>query len=280
MRVEEVLSEGVSTARDRIHLVFLDVAWKAVWLVVTLIFLLSVVVWFASDLRTIAWQDTGIRNLNDQLARRLLREFWNVHRDDIIRSVAAVFIFSAAFWFWLEAYFRARILRKPDPRLSRKERVLFLASSLLKTMLLAGAGATLVLITFSQILLAPTAEWPALWPDARGPAAASLIAILALAFLLTVLDTLVRGDAVQLLGTDLIRVTGLIGILLSVEIMVGGFLGAIVITGFLHVSRMPEAVAMGVAALIAIGFLTFLHSYLLLVRFSAVDIMRHNVVEI
>jgi len=50
--------------------------------------------------------------------------------------------------------------------------------------------------------------------------------------------------------------------------------------GFLNVARLAEALAMlGISGMAAL-FLTVLHSYLLLVRFSAVDIMRQNVVAV
>jgi hypothetical protein len=94
------------------------------------------------------------------------------------------------------------------------------------------------------------------------------------------IDTLFRSDAVELLGTDLIRVTLLIGILVSFEMLVGASCAVILIAGFLHVTRLVNAIVMLGASGACLVFLSLLHSYLLVVRFSAVDIMRGNVVEV
>jgi hypothetical protein len=108
----------------------------------------------------------------------------------------------------------------------------------------------------------------------------ALVTVAALAFLLTVFDTLIRSDAIELLGTDLIRVTGLVGILVLTETMISGSCAVVLGVGILNIAGGREGLVMLGAAALAMVFMTVLHSYLLLVRFSAVDIMRHNVVEV
>jgi hypothetical protein len=103
---------------------------------------------------------------------------------------------------------------------------------------------------------------------------------MAVAFCLTLIETLIRSDAVELLGTDLIRVTGLIGILMSFEMMVAASFLVMLATGFGNVTRLGDALAMLGLAGIAAVLLSIFHSYLLLVRFSAVAIMRQNVVAV
>ena len=99
-------------------------------------------------------------------------------------------------------------------------------------------------------------------------------------FLLTLLDSLIRANALDLLGTDLIRVAGLIGILMSFEGLVAASFIAILAAGFLNVARAADAFAMLGAAAAVLLILNLLHSYLLLVRYSAIAIMRRNVVEV
>ena len=130
---------------------------------------------------------------------------------------------------------------------------------------------TTVLFTFALILAAIYLN---------GAPILALILFLSLAFCLTLLETLIRADAVELLGTDLIRVTALIGILMAFEMMVGASFVVMLTAGFLNVARLGEMLAMlGIAGVVVV-FLTLLHSYLLLVRFSAVGIMRQNVVAV
>lgn len=253
MILEEVLRQGFALANRRLRLVLLDTVWKAVWLVLTAGLLAAVFVWFSSQLQSIAWQDTGVPALNGLLAARLLQDFWDANKREILWAVTAVLSVAVLLWFLLEGYFRSRILDGPNGMR------LYVASGFAKATILAG---TIVIL--------------GLLADSRGAAIAGLAAFVSLAFLLTLLDTLIRSDAIDLLGTDLIRVSLMLGILMSFELMIAGSIAIAVIAGFLNVGRMIEAVAMLGVAGVALVFLSVFHSYLLLVRFSAISIMRSN----
>jgi hypothetical protein len=175
---------------------------------------------------------------------------------DIGLAAGIAILFSMACWFVLEALFRSKLWL-----LNRTFKV-YLLSNLAKCLILAAAGLILTMV------------WRA------GAPAIAIVILLALTFFLTLLDTLIRSDAVELLGTDLIRVTGLIGILVSFETMIGGSCAVILIAGFLHVARLMDAVVMLGAAGACIVILNLLHGYLLIVRFTAIDLMRRNVVEV
>jgi hypothetical protein len=138
----------------------------------------------------------------------------------------------------------------------------FLISRILKTLFLACSAILLSLVFFNG-----------------APLLAAII-FLSLAFCLSVIETLIRAGAVELAGTDLIRVTGLLGILMSFELTIAAALGLLLTAGFLNVARLMDALVMlGVTGLVVV-FLTLLHSYLLLVRFSAIAVMRQHAVEI
>src|SRR5438876_655924 len=100
---------------------------------------------------------------------------------------------------------------------------LIIIDALWKTVWLVVTLASLFIV-FGRYLTTPPAEWPGMWPDTRGIAIASLVTLAALTFLLTIVETLLRTDAMDLLGTDLIRVTGVIGTLLLFESMIGASL--------------------------------------------------------
>src|SRR6266566_5026261 len=163
----------------------------------------------------------------------------------------------------------------------------WLAAAALRQFWNAHAGeflaAFLSILCFSAFVRYPTiplAEWSALWLETRGIAVAGLVIFAALAFLLTVFETLLRSDALDLLGTDLIRVTGLIGTLLLFESLIGASFLIVVIAGFLHVARATEAIMMFAMSVLVMFILSVFHSYLLLVRFSTVGIMRRNVIDV
>jgi hypothetical protein len=273
--LDEILREAFRLARLRIRLIFLDLLWKVIWFVLTLAALLLVGVWFGSEFRSIGWMDTGNRAVNGALAFAVLRQFWAAHRAEMFLAVATALFFSLVIWFVLEAAFRSRIV-SGRPRSFDT----FLMSNLLKCLVVTAAGSALATICFGRYFVTPVGEWRQLWPDTRGAALVALVTVAALAFLLTIFDTLIRSDAIELLGTDLIRVTGLVGILVCAETMISGSCAVIVGVGILNIAGWREALAMLGAAAVAMVFMTVFHSYLLLVRFSAVDIMRKNVVEV
>ena len=253
--LEAVLRQGFAAAHKRLDLVLLDIVWKVIWLLATAAAVFFVAAWFGSDLRALAWEDTGVPAINAWIATTVFREFWTAHRAGMLAALSALLLLSFSGWLFLEAFFRSRIL-------DRQNTQVFFAS---------GAAKAVILAVLAIVLI----------PVWRGGAATVAIVIfVSSAFFLTVLDTLVRAGAVELLGTDLIRVTGLLGILMSFEMLIGGSFVVILIAGFLNVARPADALTMLGMAAVAIVFLTLLHSYLLLVRFSAVDIMRRNVVEV
>jgi hypothetical protein len=269
----EILHNGFAAAHHRFGLIFIDILWKAIWLGATLAGMVGVFAWFNSQLQSIAWQDTGVPALNGLLAVRLLQEFWDAHRGALLSALVVLWVVSAAAWFFLEAFFRTRFVPV-------RGFALFLVSGVVKAAILAAAGSILGVIAFGSYLTTPLAEWPGLWPETRAVAVAAGVTFAALAFLLTLFETLVRSDAIILLGTDLIRLAGVLGILLLFEVMIGASVVMAVLAGFLIVSRASEALMMlGIAGL-SVLFLSLLHSYLLLVRFSAVNVMRRNVFEI
>jgi hypothetical protein len=277
--LSEALRLGFRLANRRLSLIFLDLLWKVIWLVLTLGGFLAAIIWFGSEFRSIEWIDTGNRALNTANAVRILREFWVGKWEAILGSVGLVLVLSAILFFGLEAVFRSRFYYFP-PQPRRGVGLRFFVSHVLKWLFLASASLALGAILFSRFFTIPVGEWPELWPDTRGAAFISLVTVGALAFLLTIVDTLVRSDAIELLGTDLFRVTGLVSILIWFEAMIVSACAVSLSAGFLNIASFNSALGMLAATTIVVGLLNVLHSYLLLVRYSAVHIMRQNVIEI
>ncbi|HYR41835.1 MAG TPA: hypothetical protein VER98_02345 [Terriglobia bacterium] len=269
----DVLREGFRLALRGRRFIFLDLLWKAIWFVFTVGALLLVAAWFFSELRSIGWGDTGNRAVNGAVGFALMRQFWAVHRTQIFGAVATVLFLSLIIWFLLEAAFRARLHSPPRIRI-------FLLSNVLKCLVITNAAVAVTTISLGRYLITPPSQWPQLWPETRGAAIAALVTLAALGFLLTILDTLIRSDAIELLGTDLFRVIGLIGILVLFEAMISGSCAVMIGVGFLSIAGWKNALMMLGTAAVMIVFINVLHSYLLVVRFSALGIMRQNVGEI
>ena len=254
--LDDVLRKAFAAARQHPGLIILDILWKAVWLVATLTAFFLLAAWFGSGVRSIAWPDTGVTGVNAWMAATVFREWWASHKMDVSLAFGGAIALSIAVWLVLEAFVRSRFIAVAGGF------KVYLLSSLAKYLILVASGLILAMV------------WRA------GAPVVAIVILAAIAFFLTLLDTLIRSDAVDLLGTDLIRVTGLIGILVSFETMVGASCAVILIAGCLHVARLMDAMVMLGAAGVCIVILNLLHSYLLLVRFSAIELMRRNVVEV
>src|SRR5262245_19619384 len=98
----ETLRSGFALANRRPGLVLLDLVWKAIWLALTIIALLVLASWITSDLRSLEWDDTGVRGLNAVVAAAILREFWNANRGTFVFAVSCVVLLSASAWLILE----------------------------------------------------------------------------------------------------------------------------------------------------------------------------------
>jgi hypothetical protein len=252
----EILQRGVALAHRSARLVFFDILWKAAWLAGNAAAVLLLIAWFGSQLRGLAWEDSGIPAVNGLIAATLAREFWSANRIGLLLAVTVGFVASATAWFLLEAWFRRKFVT-PGPSY--------------RAFLLPHVATSLILAAVAILLL------PVFF---HGASILAAIIFVTLAFCLSLVETLIRAGAVELAGTDLIRVIGLVGILMSFELMIAASMGLLLIAGFLNVARLVDALVMlGVTGL-AVVFLTILHSYLLLVRFSAIAIMRQNAVEI
>jgi len=253
----DALRAGFALAHQRVGLVFLDVLWKGIWIVISIGALFVAASWITSDLLAISWEDARVGAVNGLMAAALLRRFWSANQTVILSILGLVMVLSIVTWLLLEALFRRKFVAR--------------TTGTFRILLLSSAAKYAILLATSLLLI------PAVF---AGAVTIAIVALVALGFLLTLFDTLIRADATDLLGTDLFRVAGLLGILMSFEGMVAGSLGTLLVAGFSNVASSVDAMAMFGAALVAVLFLSLLHSYLLLVRFSAIAIMRQNVVDV
>jgi hypothetical protein len=90
-----------------------------------------------------------------------------------------------------------------------------------------------------------------------------------------VLETVVRRNAVDLLATSLLPLSAVMGWLRLVE----GVLAFILLgSAAIALARTAEIALSGVFAAFVLFFWMIVHSYLVAVRYSAIDIMRRDVV--
>ena len=259
----QILREGFAQAHRHPGLILVDVLWKLVWLGLTLGGLVVVAYSFLPELE---WPSANVGVIDVWIAAGLVRQFWNENAAALAAALLSVLGFAIVFYFVLETLFRRRLV-VPSSRggvAAPASLAVFAGSSLAKAAILMLAAVVLGLIASGSAYTG----------------IAALTGFTALIFLLTVIDTLIRAGAVELLGTDLLAVTGVIGTLLLFEFLIGASLGIAVVAGVLSISSSFEALAMLGATALVLLLVNFLHSYLLVVRFSAVGIMSRNVIDI
>ena len=115
MMLEDVLRKAFALAHQRIGIIFLDLLWKAVWLIGTLAALFLIGAWLGSAVQAIGWEDTGASAVNGSIAAAVLKELWNAYKAETVWMLTAVLLLSAFGWLFLEAFFRARFCRKHNP---------------------------------------------------------------------------------------------------------------------------------------------------------------------
>src|SRR5713226_1629602 len=106
--LNELLRQGFRLTHRRIGLIFLDLLWKSIWLMLTLAGFLLVSLWFGSELQSLQWVNTGNRAINTAAGFALLGQFWLANRSAIFAAATVVLCLSLVMWFLLEAGFRSR----------------------------------------------------------------------------------------------------------------------------------------------------------------------------
>lgn len=312
--IGRVLQAGFAFANRHIGLVILDMLWKTVWLAATCGMVALSLSWFASLLQSVQWEGTGFPPVDGLLLSTLLRGIWDENANTLALLFYAIAVISFLLWLFLEAFCRSRIFaawagggtvqvrqeggwrngtnqadstqhdsrRAADPAdvIGPATFRIFLTSSFLKIAVLVSMTLLLGTIVLGRYLHTPVAEWRDLWLDTRGALVVSIVILGFLSFLALTVETLLRTRSMDLLGRNLLGVSAVIGTLVSFEVLMAGSTLIALVAATLSVSRLEELIAVLLLAFFAFVFLSFLHSYLLLVRFSAVGIMRHDVVDI
>ena len=277
MTVPGYLSAGFSAATRRLHLVVLDLISKLVWIAVTFIFFWFGGIWFFSralvsgaDLR--AFQ-TGIPPVAlAGLVRVVLENGETLGWILVLASVLSV-----GWWVVQEAFVRGGMLPFPGNRFygnALDNFSVFLVSGLLRRCIMGSATLLFGLVIFGPLLTSPLGEWRQALPDILWPALAGGALIGALAFALMLLDTLIRTDALEVVGDQLGQVVGVVGTLALFEASLLASAAMLVGVSFGMTSGAGGVSGVFLLALALTAILSVAHSYLLLVRYSSVAIMR------
>ena len=243
----------VAIAPSRINFVLMDIVWRAIWLVVILAVTVAAVFWFGARIGSLQWQGPDLGPANPMIMLVAMQEIWNLFSGALFWSIGGIFVLAVLLWLILEAYFRG----------GAQQFWLFLAS----------AASRVTIIGTAIFLLVVLASM-----DGSGSAlVGGGVALLALGFAIVVAETLIRCDAVELWGTHLSRIATVIGVTFFIEVVSFILLTAVSAALLLRSSQITELLVALIFSAAALGLWSILHSYLLIRRLSAIDIMRRDV---
>jgi hypothetical protein len=279
--LHQILHRGFVSALRHPGLILLDIFWKAVWLVVTILLSGLLFFWIGTHVRSFLLEGWNPSNVLPAIA--FVREFHAAFGSYIFWGLWILGAISAILWLLLEAYFRSGILPAPDGSFAENASAhftVFLVSGVVRTLILLSAGLLIAVVCLWPFLGSSGRDWQEMFGEARGVAIIGAAILMTLVFLLTIGDTLIRSNAVNLLGTHMLEIAGLIGMLLLFEACIAASAGIAVIVGVLYVSSAVGVIAAAAGAFLALLFVSTAHSYLLLVRYFSIGIMKQDVTEV
>lgn len=264
--VGAAVTGGFVRAMGRLHLVAADMATKLVWLLLSGALLLAALFIFLARIQPPDDLPPDVVGL--VVLTQALRA-WPVLAGGLLTAMFVSFLI----WCVLEALVRSRIVGWGGTVGFRTLFWRFLTSGLLRRVVFLLTTAILLAISVGPALTGNAAEWTGTRLDSPWVWVGSGVILVMVAFVLMLADTLVRCNAVETLGGHVGTVVGAVSAVGLTEV---GVRWAALMTTLIAVKLMPSPLGL-VVALPTVGIaLSLAHSYLLVVRYSAVDIIRQH----
>jgi hypothetical protein len=276
MSLNSVLADAFALAHRRPGAILLDLLWKLIWLVLAGSAVFGLGAWIYWRMGSIRVTAAGGMWSSPVTLMILARQIWSRYAS-MLSWVVAVFVGLAFIsWLLLEAYFRSGFLANSDEAFfesSARHFRVFIASSSLKQLMLVAFLTLMLLIGFEPFLTTPVGEWRGLLPDSRGAIMIATGMAVVVWFVLTVFETVIRSNSLDELGRDLFLVAGVIGTLVVFEAMIIASVLAVGVIVASFVTDSKDVAMLAIGGLCAAALLMLLHSYLMIVRYSALHVV-------
>ncbi len=275
---KEALQIGFFETHRHKRAIALDVVWKLIWLLATLMIFAAFCLWVYGELGVIEWNGPVAQLRNPLTMLLAARGLWNAYATKVFTIVFSLALVSVVLWILLESYFRAGMFA-PAPggffKRASKSFGRFFGLACAKLMFLTLASAILAGMVFRTFLVSPLSEWRSLWMENRPTFLVSIIILSTIWFVLTTAEILIRRNALSLLGPHLFKIAGTFAGLWLFEFMIAAAvaIGVVILASILPVSA---ATVLAGAGLLSFALLTFLHSYLVAVRFQFVVALQKD----
>jgi len=264
MGVGYFLQSGFNLANHRLRMLLVDILWKIFHLVATVVLIFATAVWLIQDLANYQWQGPELAPSNPIVLAMALADLWTKYSGTLAWAALGAVVGAVALWIVFEAFFRGGIA---NFWIYAGTRIAFLS--------IIGSSLVVLLALTTHEDRAVSGGW-------LQAGIVSAVILLGIWWILNVAETLIRRDAVDLLATHLEAVSGALGSLLGLQLLLA--MAAVTTLGLsirvmLHSSSPAPFLAAAFLMIASLLIWTVVHSYLVVVRYSTIDIMRGNVVE-
>jgi len=245
-------------------MLLVDILWKIFHLVSTVVLFSATTVWLIQDVAKYQWQGPELTPSNPILLAMALADLGTRYSGTLVWAGLGVVGGAVALWIFFEAFFRGGVAH-------------FWIYAGTRVAFLSIIGSSLMVL-----LALTTHEDPSVSGGWFQAGIVSTVILLGIWWILNVAETLIRRDAVELLATHLETVSGALASLLGLQLLLS--VAALTTLGLsirmmFHSSSPAPFLAAAFLMTAALLTWTVVHSYLVVVRYSTIDIMRGNVVE-
>jgi hypothetical protein len=247
-----VLRASLDPINQHVKFVLFDILWRSIWLACGAVAVL--VLWFVvvGQLGALELQGPDLGGSGPIILLAALRQFWNTYGVTLIGEFGALLVGGFLLWVILEALFRGGF----------QSFWIYLGTSLGRLSLLGGAVAVFAVLAAGD--------------DSRGTVIVGVVLVFGLWFMVSLFETAIRRDALGVIAVDLPKFLRVLGTLLLAEAFLAFLLWGSVLAALARTSGAVLASVVLLIGAIVVPFWMVLHSYLIAVRFSAIDIMRRN----
>jgi len=203
------------------------------------------------QLSSMQWEGPDLDGAGPILALAALRQFLDSYGTVLVATVGVLLLILVIFWIGLEALFRG----------GWKRLWVYVGTAVSRTVLLLGTAGIFLMLSRRD--------------DSGGTLFIGVVVMIGVWFIVGLLETVVRRDAVDLVATSLAPLSAVMGCLLLSEGIV-----AFVLLGSAAVALQADPALAGLFVTMVLTLWLVVHSYLVAVRYSAIDIMRRNVFRV
>jgi hypothetical protein len=204
------------------------------------------------QLGSVNWEGPNLGGSNPIIVFAALRHFWSNYAAAVLTASVLLLLVLMVLWIGLEALFRG----------GWKTLWLYAGTGIARTALLLGTAGIFVMLSIHY--------------ESRETLFIGAVVILGMWFIVGIFETLLRRNAVDLLATSLVPLSAVMCSLRLVEGVLAFVLLGSVASAMLQTTEIGLT---GIFSILVVMFWLILQSYLVAVRYSAIDIMRRNVIR-